>query len=96
MSRALGLETRGLDALACEKAVDCFAVHAQHAPDADGVEPPVVDQAPNRFGMDAELVGDVANADQAFGLMLRRRHAARNLPQVTLNCGIELTCRHRA
>src|SRR5207248_6433911 len=68
----------------------------QHPPDADGVEPPVVDQAPNRLRMNAELVGDIANADQAFGLMLRRRHAARNLPQVTPDCGLELTYRHRA
>src|SRR5438067_2159290 len=96
MSRALGLETRRLDALACEKAIDSFAVHTQHPPDADGVEPPVVDQAPNRLRMNAELVGDIANADQAFGLMLRRRHAARNLPQVTPDCGLELTYRHRA
>jgi hypothetical protein len=31
-----------------------------------------VNQAPNRFGMDAELVSDIANADEAVGLLLRR------------------------
>jgi hypothetical protein len=72
MSPASGLETRRLDTLAREKMVDRVAVYAQNAPDSHGVEPPVVDQAPNRFGMNAELVGDVANADQALGLTLRR------------------------
>ena len=68
MSRASGLETRRLDTLAREKTVDGFAVNTQHTADADRVEPAVVDQAPDRFRMDAELVGDIANADQALGL----------------------------
>jgi hypothetical protein len=74
MSRASGLETRRLHTLACEKTVDRFAVHAQDAPDSDGVEPAIVDQATNRFGMDAELVGDIANADQGLGLTFLGRH----------------------
>jgi len=81
MSRASGLETRRLDALACEKAVDRLAVHTQHAPNPDGVEPSVMDQAPDRFGMDAELVGDVAHAHQALGISFRRRHASPKLQQ---------------
>jgi hypothetical protein len=55
-----------------EKAVDRFAVNAQDAPDANGVEPPVVNQASNRFRMDAELVGDIANADETVRLLIRR------------------------
>jgi hypothetical protein len=66
------LETRGLHALTREKAVDRFTVHTQHASDADGIEPTVVDQAPNRLGVDAELVGDVTDADEAVRLLLRR------------------------
>ena len=81
MSRVSGLETRRLDALPREKAVDSFTMDAQHAADADGIEPPVVDQAANRFGMDAELVGDVAHADQALGISFRRRHASPKLQQ---------------
>jgi hypothetical protein len=55
-----------------EKAVDCLAVNAQDAPNANGVEPAVVDQASNRFGMNAELVGDLANADEGVRLLIRR------------------------
>jgi len=66
------LETRGLHALAREEAVDRFSVYTQHTSDADGVEPAVVDQTAIRLGMDAELVGDVTNADEAVRLLLRR------------------------
>src|SRR5947208_11225161 len=96
MSLASGLETRRLDTLALEKTVDRFAVDTQHTSDAHGVESPVVDQTPNRFGMNAELVGDIANADQALGLTFLRRHVHPNLPQVTPDCAIELPRRHRA
>lgn len=72
ISLVSALETRRLHALAREKAVDRFAVNAQDASHTHGVEPAVVNQAPNRFGMDAELVGDIANADEAVGLLLRR------------------------
>ena len=66
------LETRGLHALTRKEAVDRFSVYTQHPSDADGVEPAVVDQATNGLGMDAELVGDVTNADEAVRLLLRR------------------------
>ena len=69
-----GLETRGLHALTREKTVDGFAMNAQHAPDAHGVEPPVVNQTPNRLGMHAELIGDLTNADEPIGLLLCRWH----------------------
>jgi hypothetical protein len=76
ISPVSALETRRLHALAREKAVDRFTVNAQHASHAHGVEPAVVNQAPNGFRMDAELVGDVANTDEVVGLMLRRWHYA--------------------
>jgi hypothetical protein len=66
------LETRRLHALAREKAVDRLTVNAQDSSHAHGVEPAVVNQPPNRFGMDAELVGNVTNADEAVGLLLSR------------------------
>jgi hypothetical protein len=66
------LETRRLHALPREKAVDRFTVNAQDASNPNGVEPPVVNQASDGFGMNAELVGDIANADQAVRLLLRR------------------------
>jgi len=47
-----------------EKAVDSFAVDAQHTADAHCIEPAVVNQAPNRLRVDAELLRDVANADE--------------------------------
>jgi hypothetical protein len=74
ISPVSALETRRLHALAREEAVDCVTVHTQHASDADGVEPTVVDQAANRLGMDAELVGDVTDADETVRLLLRRCH----------------------
>jgi len=74
MSRVSALETRRLHALPSEKAVDGFTMDAQHAADANGVEPPVVNQAPDRFRMDAELVRDIAHADQAVRISFRSRH----------------------
>ena len=67
-----GLETRRLHALAREKPIDRVAVDAQHTSDAHGVEPAVVNQPPDRLGMDTELIGDVTDADEAFWLVLRR------------------------
>jgi hypothetical protein len=55
-----------------EKAVDGVTVDAQDAPDPNGVESPVMNQASNCLGMNAELIGDIANADQAVRLLLRR------------------------
>jgi hypothetical protein len=72
ISLVSALETRRLQALPREKAVDRFAVNSQDASHTHGVEAAVVNQAPNRFGMDAELVGHIANADEAVGLLLRR------------------------
>ena len=71
ISPVSGLETRGLHALAREKVVDRFAMNTQHAADANGVEPSVVNQTPDRLRMDAELVGDLTNADE-LRLLLRR------------------------
>jgi len=65
------LETRGLYALPREEAVDCIAVHTQHPAHAHGIEPPVVNQAPNGFRMNAELVGDVTDADETVWLLRR-------------------------
>jgi hypothetical protein len=39
-------------------------VHAQDAADANGVEAAVVNEASNRLWMNAELVRDVADADE--------------------------------
>ena len=71
ISRALALETRGLHALPGQKLVDGFAVNAEHPADAHGVEPPVMDQAPNRLRMNAELIGDITNADETVGVGFR-------------------------
>jgi hypothetical protein len=64
VSGLLGLETRGLDALTGEKAIDSFSVDAEHATHTYGVEAAVVDQATDRFRMDTQLVGDFTNADE--------------------------------
>jgi hypothetical protein len=69
ISSLSGLETRGLDALAREELVDRFSVDAQHATDANRVEPTVVNQAPDRLGVDAKLVRDFTNADEVVRLL---------------------------
>lgn len=66
------LETRGFHALTREKAVDRVAVNPQNTSDPNGVKPAVVNQPSNRLGVDAQLVGDLAHADEAVGLLLRR------------------------
>jgi hypothetical protein len=48
---------------------------AQDATDTDRVELTVVDQPPDRLGMDTELVRYLANADEGR-LFTRRRHAS--------------------
>ena len=65
------VKERSLHTLAREKPVDRFAMNAQHTADADGVEPTVVNQTPDRLRVDAELVGDLTNADK-LRLLLRR------------------------
>jgi hypothetical protein len=59
-----GLKTRRLHALSRKKAVDGGAVDAQDPPDANGIEPSVVNQPPDGLGMDAELARDLTNAHQ--------------------------------
>jgi hypothetical protein len=68
-----GLETRGLHALAREKAIDGLAMYAKHAAHAHGVEAAVVNQSPDRLRMYAQLVRDLANADEAW-ISTCRRH----------------------
>jgi hypothetical protein len=66
-----GLETRRLHALSREKTLHGVAMHTQDAPDANSVEPAVVNQTPDRLGMDPELICDVANADETVRLRVR-------------------------
>jgi hypothetical protein len=58
------LKTRRFHALARQEAIDRVAVHTKNASDAHGVESTVMDQAANRFGMDAELRRHLPDADQ--------------------------------
>jgi hypothetical protein len=67
----LGLVARRLDALERKEAVDGLTMDAEHASNPDGVEPAVVDQPADGLGMHAELVRDLADADETFGLSIR-------------------------
>ena len=58
------METRRLHALAREKAVDAFAMNAEDATDTHRIEPAIVDQPPDRLWMHAELIRNLANADE--------------------------------
>src|SRR3954447_11470151 len=64
ISRVSVLETRRLDALPRQKRIDRCTMNAEHATDSYGIETTVVDQASNRFGMDAQLIRHVADADE--------------------------------
>src|SRR5919198_661311 len=77
-SRVAALETRRLHALTREKAVDRITMHTENATDTDRVEPAVVNQPADRLRMDAELIGDVPNADEVVRLMIRSRHCVQN------------------
>ena len=68
------METRWLDALSHQKAVDGLAVNAQDTPDADGIKPAVVNQPSDRLGMDAELVGDLSHAYETSWFSVDGRH----------------------
>ena len=67
-----------------QEAVDRCAVHAQDAADPHGVEAAIVNQAANRFRVNAELVRNVANTDEVR-LSVDRRHAPK-LQQQPANC----------
>jgi hypothetical protein len=67
------LETRWLHALPGEKAIDRAPMNAEDAADTHGVEPAVVDQAPDRLGVHAELIRHLANADKP-GISACGRH----------------------
>jgi hypothetical protein len=68
---------RRLDALPRKEAIDGLTMHAQDAPDSDRIEPAVVNETPDRLRMDAELVRDFANADEAR-VFPRRRHGSQS------------------
>jgi hypothetical protein len=72
LSASSGLETRGLHSLTRKEAVDRAAMDAEDPPDPHGVEPSVVDQTPNRLGVDAELGCDLPNADESCLLSVCR------------------------
>ena len=74
MSVASGLETRRLDALARKEAIYRFPMDPEHSPDANRVEPAVVNQPPDCLRMHAELIGDLTDADQAALFWPYRRH----------------------
>ena len=57
-----------LDALAGDDARKGEPVDAQHTPDTDRFEPAVVNQAPDRLGVHAEPVCDLADAVETFGV----------------------------
>jgi hypothetical protein len=56
-----------------KKAVDRFAVNAEDAADAHGIQSPVVDQPPDRLRVHAELIRNLANADEP-GFFASCRH----------------------
>jgi hypothetical protein len=67
------LETRWLHALPREEAVYRLSMDSQDATDANSIQSPVVDQPPDRLRVDAELIRNLANADEP-GVSCSRRH----------------------
>jgi hypothetical protein len=70
--------------LAREEAVHGFTMDAQDAPDAHGVEPSVVDQPPNRLGMNAELVRDFTDTHEIFRVSVYGGHNPSEALQVSI------------
>jgi hypothetical protein len=58
------LETRRFHALPREEAVDRLSMDSEDAADANSIQSPVVDQPPDRLRVDAELIRNLANADE--------------------------------
>src|SRR3954447_20910631 len=67
------LETRRLHALPRQKGVDRSAMDSQHTSNSHCIETAVVDQSPNRLGMDAQLIRHVTDADE-IRLSVSGRH----------------------
>ena len=59
-------EARRLDALTCEETVDRRLVDAKNTTNADGIHSPLMDQAPDRLGVDAELSRHVPHGVETF------------------------------
>jgi hypothetical protein len=95
VSAPSGLETRGLDTLQREKAIDGVAMNAQDTPYTHSVEATVVDQPADRLRMDAKLVRNFTNADECR-ISAARRHAVPSLVQARPDCDDKLPHRHRA
>lgn len=55
---------------------------AENASDADRVEPPVVDQPPDRLRMDAQLVRNLTDTDKPPGIAAYGRHNSSEALQV--------------
>jgi len=68
------LETRRFHALPREEAVDRFSVNAEHTADAHRIQSLVVDQPPDRLRVHAELIRNLANADEP-GISVSRSHS---------------------
>jgi hypothetical protein len=58
------LETRWFHALPRKKVVDRLSVNAEDAADPNRIQSPVVDQPPDRLRVHAELIRNLANADE--------------------------------
>jgi hypothetical protein len=70
-----------LYALPFDEPFDCPAIDAQDATHAHRVEAAVVDQAPDRLGMNTEPIGDIANAVERPGVDVRRHTCNLTQPQ---------------
>jgi hypothetical protein len=66
------LETRRLHSLTRKEAVDRTAMNTEDTSDPHSIEPSVVDQTPNRLGVDTELRRDLPDADQSCLLSVCR------------------------
>lgn len=73
---------QGLDALPRDEACEGPPVDPEHPAHPNSLEAPVVDQAPDRLGMHAEPVCDLAHAVEACGVDLE------HTLNVTELCGV--------
>ena len=84
ISGALGLETRWLHALPREVVVDRLSMNAEDTADTHRIQSAAVNQAPDRFRVHAELVRNLANADEPRVSVSRRHRRLRRLARSSI------------
>jgi len=78
------MEARRFHPLPREVTVDRFSMNSEHTADPHRIQSPAVNQPPDRFRMHAELIRNLANADEPRVYVSRRHGRLRRLARSSL------------